>query len=138
VRSQTAAGLALAAITLAACGDGEEPTSTAEATTTARPGPLTTEERNLVEDSEQAIVAYCRRSALALTRPRKRPTVNQQSRALEAVDALLELASEKPDARLSAGADVRLFVGDLTENLEGANCDPGVIARLDQGLAALP
>lgn len=137
MRRQAAVGLALAAITLAACGDGEEPTSPAEITTT-RPGPLTAEQRKLVESSEQAIVAYCRRSALALTRPRKRPTVNQQSRALEAVDALLELAREKPDARLGAGVDVRLFVSDLTENLEGSNCDPGVIARLDQGLAALP
>ena len=31
-----------------------------------------------------------------------------------------------------------LFLGDLAEDLEGSNCDPRLVARIDQGLAALP
>jgi hypothetical protein len=137
VRAPAAAGLALATIALAGCGDGEEsaPPTEVPATDARR---LTPAERDLVEDSEEAIVAYCRRAALALTRPGKRPTVDQQARALEAVDELIALAAEKPAARTEPGGDVRLFVGDLAENLQGSNCDPIIVARLDAGLATLP
>lgn len=136
MRRLAAAGLALATIALASCGDGEEAAPTTEVTADARR--LTATDRDLVGDSEKAIVAYCRRAALGLTDPGKRPTVDQQARALEAVDALIELAGEKPAARLRPGVDVRLFIGDLAENLQGSNCDPNIIARLDQGLATLP
>jgi hypothetical protein len=137
VRGLAAAGLALAGIALAGCGDGEEPVPTSEVPATDA-GRLTAEERDLVEESERAIVAYCRRVALGLADPGKRPTVSQQARAFEAVDALIELAAEKPGARFRPGVDVRLFMGDLAENLEGANCDPNVIARLEEALATLP
>ena len=84
------------------------------------------------------IVDYCRRRALGLTDPQKRPTAGQQASALEAVDAMLGLAGEKPDAKVGQGVEVSLFLGDLTENLEGSNCDPLIVGRLQQGLASLP
>jgi hypothetical protein len=33
--------------------------------------------------------------------------------------------------------EVRLFVGDLAENLEGANCDPTIVEHLDAGLSSI-
>jgi hypothetical protein len=136
-RRVVAAALALCAVTAGACGDdgttGEEspPKSAGSASR------LTLDERRLVSDSEAAIQLYCRKRALALTDPDKRPTVGQQARALEAVDALVALADEKPAARLRRGVDVRLFLGDLAENLEGSNCDPAIVARLDEGISTL-
>jgi hypothetical protein len=137
VRGLAAAGLALAAIALMGCGGGDESEQPADGTTTDGRR-LTAEERGLLESSEKAIVAYCRRAALGLASPGKRPTVDQQARALESVDELIALAAEKPAARTAPGEDIRLFVGDLAENLQGSNCDPVIVARLDAGLAALP
>lgn len=48
------------------------------------------------------------------------------------------LAAAKPTAPLGAGQDLRLFVTDVAENLEGSNCDPRMIARLERGLARIP
>jgi hypothetical protein len=123
-------------VALAACGGDEEDAATT--TSPASPAALTRAERDLVGESESAIVEYCRRRALALTDPAKRPTAAQQADAIEAVDALIDLAAAKPEARLRPGVEVRLYVGDLTENLEGANCDPLILGRLQEGLAALP
>jgi hypothetical protein len=134
-------GLAgVVAMALAACGAdaGEEappPTTTAPASQDRH---LTAGERRFLGESEARIVSYCQRVALGLTEPEKKPTVGQQARALEAVDGLVALAREKPSARVSPGVDVGLFLGDLAENLEGSNCDPAIIARIDQGLASLP
>ncbi len=89
----------------------------------------------LIDGSERAIDLYCRRQALRLVEPRKQPTVGQHARAFEAVDALVELARDKPRARVRRGEDVELFVSDLAENLDGSNCDPAVVSRLNQGLA---
>lgn len=126
----------LGVIATAACGDDGEPQGES-----SRPKPgsqrLSPAERDLVLQSESAIVSFCRKRAVALTDPSKRPTVGQQTHALEGVDALIELARRKPAAKFRSGVDVRLFLGDLTENLEGANCDPAIVARLDAGLAQL-
>ena len=138
LRCVVAAALALSAVAACGCGDG----GTAGEERTAQPAGsaarLTADDRRLVAESDTAIQIYCRKRALALTDPEKRPTVGQQARALEAVDALVALAREKPAARLRPGIDVRLFVGDLTENLEGSNCDPQIVARLHEGLSSLP
>jgi hypothetical protein len=138
VRAVAAAGLAIGAIALGACGGGDEETGTAEPTTTAVGEPLTAAERKLVEDSEGAIIAYCNRAAVAVTGTAEPPTAKQRRRAFDAVDDLVALAGEKPGARVARGVDVELFLGDLAENLQGANCDPAVVSRIDAGLAALP
>ena len=130
-------GALLGSTALAGCGDDED----AAGTTTTSAGAsaeLTSAERDLVSDSEAAIVDYCRRRALGLTDADKRPTAGQQARALEAVDAMVGLAGDKPKAEVRRGVEVSLFLGDLTENLEGSNCDPLIVGRLQQGLASLP
>ena len=128
-------GALLAATVLAGCGEDEDLAST---TTTSSPAELTGSERDLLADSEAAIVDYCRRRALGLTDSDERPTAAQQARALDAVDAMMGLAREKPEAEVMPGVEVSLFLGDLTENLQGSNCDPQIVARLDAGLASLP
>jgi hypothetical protein len=137
-RCVVAAALMLCALTVAACGDGGTTGEERAPEPAGSATRLTEDERRLVADSEAAIQLYCRKRALALTDPGKRPTVDQQARALEAVDALIALARQKPAARLRRGVGIRLFVGDVTENLEGSNCDPQIVARLQQGLSSLP
>jgi hypothetical protein len=136
-RRVVTAALALCAVTAGACGDDrtteKEPPSEPAGSATR----LTADERRVVSESEAAIQLYCRKRALALGDPDKGPTVGQQARALEAVDALVALADEKPAASLAPGVDVRLFLGDLAENLEGSNCDPAIVARLDEGISTL-
>ena len=84
------------------------------------------------------IQAHCVSVTRSLVRPRAAPSPRQERRAFAAADALIALAAEKPAAPLGAGQDTRLFVSDVLENLEGSNCDPRMIARLEQGLAAIP
>lgn len=133
-----AAACALAlviAISAAACGDsGEEP---AAITVSGDPTKLTADERDALDRDETAIAGYCRARALSLTNPGKRPTVGQQARALEGVDAMLALAGQKPNAEVRPGVELSLYLGDFAENLEGSNCDPQIVTRLDEGLVQL-
>jgi hypothetical protein len=124
------------AVGLGACG-GADDGSTGPRTATARQR-LTAAERGQMRRAERTIAYYCRRRALAVAEPDKTPTAGLHARAFRAVDHLIELAARKPGARVSRGVDVKLFLGDLTENLQGSNCDPALVARLEQGLATLP
>jgi hypothetical protein len=132
-----ALSLAAAAVLVLAAtgcgGSGDEDVGTTS--TPSDPTALTGAERDALADDEASILEYCRARALSLTNPDKRPTVGQQARALEAVDALVALAAEKPAARVERQVDLGLYLGDLAENLEGSNCDPQIVARLEQGLA---
>lgn len=127
----------LCALALTGCGSDDEPEV---ATTTAAPASLrlTADERALMRDSERAIASYCRRAKIGATGTGRAPTVAQQARALEAVDDLVALAAAKPDAAVAEGVDTGLFLGDLTENLQGSNCDHAIVARLEAGLATVP
>ena len=127
---------AVAAAALAAGGCGGEEDSPEEAA--PRPVGLTAEERRSAAAYERRIQAHCGRVARSLVDPVAAPTPRQEERAFAAADALLALAAEKPTAPIGPGQDLRLFVSDVTENLEGSNCDPRMIARLEQGLAGIP
>jgi hypothetical protein len=133
------AGLAAASIALGACGGDDEAATTAPPTgaTAGEPRPLTASQRDLVERSEKAIRAYCARFAAAALRERP-PSPALQARATEALERLIALARRKPAADVGAGADLRLFLGDLAEDFEGLNCDARLLERLERGLAALP
>jgi hypothetical protein len=139
-RGLAALATALCVLGLAGCG-GDAGPSTVASTTTISPRAvhrLTASERRLIADSEMAIEVYCRRSTLGLVKPRKRPSADQRARALDSVDALVALAHEKPAGRVRRAVDVRLLLSDLAEDLEGSNCDPAIISRIDQGLAGIP
>jgi hypothetical protein len=124
----------------AGCGDDEPaaPESATTTTTASQGQRLTAADRDRIRRSEAAILDYCERAAVTATGTAEPPSARRQAGALEAVDELVALAGEKPDATLRAGVDLRLFVGDLTENLQGANCDPAIVSRLEAGLAAIP
>jgi hypothetical protein len=98
---------------------------------------LTRGERSLLTKSEARIAEYCRKYALTLS-GRKPPSAKQQEGAFEAADRLIALAQAKPEAEIQTGVDVRLKLGDIAENLQGANCDPSLVERIDQGLAEAP
>jgi hypothetical protein len=133
----TAVGLSLVAI--ASCGDGGSlETAGTTPPTGAAAKRLTAGEQALVTRSDRTVERYCGRLALSLTGRRRPPSAEEQVRAFAATDRLIELARRKPAAPLETGLEMRLFLGDLAEDLEGSNCDPRLVERIDQALATLP
>jgi hypothetical protein len=132
MRRRRALLLAAAALTGAAgCGGGAAPAP--------EPAPaLAAEERRAVAAYDARISAHCVRVSRALVDPRQGPTPEQARDAFAAADALAALAARKPDAELDVNQDLRLFLGDVLENLEGSNCDPRMRARLAEALRAIP
>jgi hypothetical protein len=139
VRKAVLAALATGLLALAAgCGGeaSEGPATPEPATET--PAKLTAQERRLVSSYEGAIESHCVRVSQSLVDPPAAPSLRQEEAAFEAADELVALAADKPTAPYGPGQDLRLFVSDVVENLEGSNCDPRMIARLEQGLAEIP
>jgi hypothetical protein len=132
----TAVGLSLLAI--AACGDDGSPGTSGTTPAGAAAKRLTAAEQALVTRSDRAVSRYCGEFALSLTGERKPPSAEEQARVFAATDRLIELAREKPAARVQPGVDTELFLGDLAEDLEGSNCDSRLVERIDQALATLP
>ena len=125
--------LACSAIVLGACGeDGGAPGPVAAAP--PEPQTVTADERRLLEAYDRRIAAHCLRVNRSVVDPGAAPTERQVASAFEAARKLLALAADKPEAPLGAGQDVRLFVSDVIENLEGSNCDPRMIGVLEAGL----
>ena len=127
--------VAAAAATLAGCGDRDR---APEPMPVATPAPLSAAERKTLRVYEGRIQAHCIRLAQSLTHPSAAPTPAQEADAFDAAEDLVAFARRKPLAPLDAGQDVRLYVSDVAENLEGSNCDPRLIAVLEQGLRGLP
>jgi len=86
---------------------------------------------------DKRIQAHCVRVAASLTDPDAAPTPREKQNAFAAADGLIALAARKPTAPLGAGQDTRLFLSDVVENLEGFNCDPRMISRLERGLSGI-
>jgi hypothetical protein len=120
-------------VAIGGCG-GEDPADQAR----DRARRLTADERRQLEAYEARIQAHCVRVARSLVDPRAAPSPREEAAAFEAADRLVGLAAAKPTAPLGAGQDLRLFVSDVVENLEGSNCDPRMTARLERGLARIP
>ena len=134
LRAIALCGLALVAVS---CGGGDPAGSTTTATATdpgTRPERLPERLQTEVFEAQQEISAYCRRLALALQGPADPPSPIQRRRAFAAAQRLVDLASVHPYDLVQTGVDVRLFVGDLVEDLGNLNCDPDLIGRLEQGL----
>ena len=115
------------------CGDQEsagEPPAAADTK-------LTGEERRSLADYDRRIQVHCLSVGRSLIDPRAAPSAREQKRAFAAADQLIALAAAKPAAPLGAGQDTRLFLSDVIENLQGSNCDPRMVSRLAQGLAAI-
>jgi hypothetical protein len=132
----TAVGLFL--MVIASCGDGGSSGTAGPTPAGAAAKRLTANEQALVTQSARTVVRYCGNLALSLTGQRKPPSAEEQGRAFAATDRLIELAREKPAARVEPGVDTELFLGDLAEDLEGSNCDSRLVERIDQALATLP
>ena len=144
MRTALLAALAAALLPIAAgCGGdpAQEPAAqepAAQAPAAQAPQTLTAKERRLVGSYERAIESHCVRVARSLVDPGAAPSRRQQEDAFAAADELVALAASKPTAPYGPGQDLRLFVSDVVENLDGSNCDPRMIGRLEQGLAGIP
>lgn len=134
MRAALAACVALAALGLGACGAEGDETATAPVRRTEER--LTEEQRSRAFQAQQAISAYCGRLALSLAGEKAPPSAKQRAGAIAAGDRLVELARRKPAGTVQTGVDMLLFVNDVIENLEGLNCDSGLLERLERGLGA--
>lgn len=130
------ASLLLVLAALAGCGGSDAPPR--PVATPAAAAPLTAAERREVARYEARIQRHCVRVARSVVDRDAAPTQRQQARAFAAADALVALAAAKPTAPVDAGQDLRLLVSDVVENLEGSNCDPRLVGRLEAGLARIP
>ncbi len=118
-------------------GCGEEDDSAQPDPTTGNPLRLTGEERRALSIYDRRIERHCIRLGRSLVDPESAPSAEQEERAFAAADALIALAAAKPTAPLGAGQDTRLFLADVIENLDGSNCDPAMVSRLEDGLARI-
>ena len=138
----TRRALALVAVSFAlsfAGGCGEQaPDPVATRAQPEQPARLSAGERRRVAQLDRRIATHCIRVARSLVRPRAAPSERERERAFAAADELIELAAANPTADLGAGQDLRLLLSDTVENLEGSNCDPAMLSRLQQGLASVP
>ena len=87
---------------------------------------------------EAQLTRHCVRVARSFVDPRAEVRPEQERAAFAAADRLVALAARSPRAPLGAGQDLRLFLSDTVENLEGSNCDPRLLARLQRGLGEIP
>ena len=119
------------------CHDQEPRTGTAtpEATPEVH---LSAAEKRRIRALEGRIGTHCVQVAQSLVDPDARPSPAEEAAAFKAADDLVALARAKPTALFDVGQDLRLLVGDVIENLEGANCDPRMVARLERGFATIP
>ncbi len=127
----------LAAVAVAA-GCGGEADRPGPAPEPAPPAKLTPQERRLLRTYEARIATHCVRVARALVDRAAGPSPAQQRRAFAAADALVGLVASKPTAPVDVGQDLRLYLSDVVENLEGSNCDPRMVSRLEDALQAIP
>jgi hypothetical protein len=138
-RGRLLPSVVLCAAALAGCGDsgsssGDEETSSVETTTVEQvSGPPA----RVIRRAQTAVDTYCRRVAEALGEGRG-PTPADFERVSSAIDQLVALAAQRPQATDPIGTTPRLALGDIAENLEGANCDPRLVERIDAALATLP
>jgi hypothetical protein len=123
--------LALGMLLPVACGDGDGGSGTT-------PRRLSAEQEVTVDRARLVIRSYCRHVGRHLAGRRGPPTAAETQEAYDAVDTLIALAREDPEARYRGQETIRLVLGDTAEDLEGTNCAPQLVARLEQGLASLP
>jgi hypothetical protein len=138
MRPALATAVAVSLLAVAACGDGGSSTTASTTVADAAAKRLTPAEQTAVSRSERAVQRYCGRLALSAIGQGKPPSGSEQAEAFAATGRLIELARLKPTAPLEGGVRMNLFLGDLAEDLEGSNCDPRLIERIDQALATLP
>jgi hypothetical protein len=130
-RSALATFVVLAAVSVpVGCGSDNSP---------SKPVELSASDQSAIREAQVEIRSYCRELALELARRRGPPTESDTAQAYSAVDRLAGIARVKPTATQPlAGRTVRELLGDLAEDLEGSNCAPNVVQRINQALAALP
>ena len=127
--------LCLVTMALAACG-GDGPSAQPETAAQPAPPPQRLPEarqRDAFAD-QQEISEYCRRRALSLQSNEAPPSPRDARRAFSAADHLAKLARDRPFDLVQTGVDMRLYVGDLVEDLGNLDCDPALVARLEDGL----
>jgi hypothetical protein len=120
--------LALATLALSSCGGD----SSMEAHR------LDVREQIVVSDAQRAIRSYCRQIALFFSRRGSQPSRSQTDRTFRAVDNLIALARRKPDALYQGREGLQDLLNDMAEDLDGTNCSPPLLSRIEEGLRTVP
>jgi hypothetical protein len=128
IRHRLIVSLALATLALSSCGGG----SSTEAQR------LSAREQTVVSDAQRAIRSHCRQIALFVSRRGSQPSSSQTERTFRAVDNLIALARQKPDPLYQGREDLRDLLNDMAEDLDGTNCSPPLLDRIEEGLRTVP
>jgi hypothetical protein len=99
---------------------------------------LSPQEQASVASAQATVRDHCRIAARYAAGRRGPPTRRELARAQRAIDVLAALAMEKPRAPAAGGTAPRDVLVNVAEDLEGSNCSPPLLARVEQALAALP
>jgi hypothetical protein len=126
--------LAVGLVVLGGCGSDSPATTETALQPPARPQKLPPPQQQRTFEAQQTITAYCARVDLSLHGAKRPPSTAASRRALAAADRLATLAKERPFDLVQTGVDTRLYVGDLIEDLGNVDCDPNLIARLEEGV----
>ena len=126
--------LAVGLVVLAGCGSDPPATTHPAAQPPARPEKLPPAQQQRTFEAQQTITAYCARVDLSLHGAKRPPSNAESRRAHAAAERLATLAEARPFDLVQTGVDTRLYVGDLVEDLGNVDCDPALIARLEEGL----
>ena len=138
-RARLLPAVVLCAVAVAGCGDSGSSAADDEASSveTTSVEQVSGPPARVIRRTQTAVGAYCGRVAAGL-REGRGPTPADFERVSSAIDQLVALAAQRPQARDPLGTTPRLALGDIAENLEGANCDPRLVERIDAALATLP
>jgi hypothetical protein len=145
MQRRTAAIAAVAAAlsaSLASCGDSGDDAPTLAVTTLTTPppqySPLGRSEVGEVRGLQRQVQRYCLRVSRALGHSGEPPSPAELRTVLGGVERVAQLARRDPYGVLPNGVVVRVTLGDIAEDLEGANCSPEIRARIDEELATIP
>ena len=129
----------LAIVLLLAAGCGEDEPAPAPVTVASTPAPtVAAADRDRLRSLEARIQRHCVAVSRSLVDPADAPTPEQATRAFAAADDLIAMVRADPRSDLGAGQDLRLYLSDVIENLQGSNCDPRMLDRLRQGRGTIP
>jgi hypothetical protein len=98
---------------------------------------LSVREQTVVSDAQRAIRSYCRQVARFVSGLGGQPSSPQRERTFAAVENLITLARQKPNA-LYQGEHLRGHLNTVAEDLDGSNCSRALLSRIDEALRTLP
>jgi hypothetical protein len=130
----------------ASCGGEGSSSSTAGPTAATQPAPtgpppsLSAADVAVIAKAKEAVSTYCSKVGAAIGGQGAGPSEGDYLDVTAALDDLAGLAARKPDAETNTPDRItaEVALGDIAENLEGTDCDPRLVEKINEALAQLP